>query len=232
VKARNTDASGRAPLGIFGGTFDPIHHGHLRTALEVLERCQLASVRLMLCGQPVHRAAPHAPAALRFDMLQAAVAGESRLVPDGRELRRAGPSYTVDSLLELRAELGSVPLCLILGADAFAALESWHRWREIIDLAHLIVVHRPGSPIALQGALAQFMAGRRDDDPAALRRVGPGVLRLQAVTALDISSSAIRQRVAGGGDPRYLLPDAVRELIMRTGCYRQPAKPQEAEKSA
>jgi nicotinate-nucleotide adenylyltransferase len=228
----HTTENGRTPVGILGGMFDPVHCGHLRTALEVLEACQLAELRLMPCGQPPHRAAPIAPAGLRLQMLHAAVAGEPRLVVEDLEIHREGPSYTVDSLEALRAVPGATPLCLVLGADAFAGLPSWHRWREITDLCHLIVVHRPGYVFSPGGEAGQLLDARRNDDPRALRQASAGVIRVQQVTALDISSSSIRAEVVRGGDPRYLVPDAVRDIIITTGCYRSPHPGKEAQRRA
>jgi nicotinate-nucleotide adenylyltransferase len=212
-----------APLGVLGGSFDPVHHGHLRSALEVLESCGLAEVLLIPSGRPPHRAPPVAGADLRLELLRAATAAEPRLVVDDREMRREGPSYTVDTLRALRAEHGARPLCLVVGGDAFLGLESWHRWRELFDLAHLIVMHRPGWELQARGALAEALRERRSDDPQALRRHSAGAIRVQSVTPLQISSSAVRALVAAGGDPRYLVPDAVRELILETGCYRETA---------
>lgn len=221
MTAERQSVTGPAPVGILGGMFDPVHCGHLRTALEVLESCELGELRLMPCRQPPHRTAAIAPAALRLRMLQAAVAGEPRLAVEELELGRAGPSYTVDSLRALRAGLGATPLCLVLGADAFISLPTWHRWREIGELCHLIVVHRPGHELSPAGEVATLLAARRNDDPRALRAASAGVICVRQVTALDISSSMIRTLVARGGDPRYLVPEAVRELIITAGCYRQ-----------
>jgi nicotinate-nucleotide adenylyltransferase len=209
----------RLPLGILGGTFDPIHHGHLRTALELAEALGLGEVRLMPAGTPPHRPPPVAPAELRWRMLVAAVAGKSGLVPDNRELRRSGPSYTVDSLMELRAENGDRSMCLILGADAFAGLGGWHRWRELPDLAHIVVVHRPGFEVPETGTARELLAARRATSPAELAAAPAGRVLLQAVTPLEIAASAIRARVARGGDPAFLVPDAVRDLILQSGCY-------------
>jgi nicotinate-nucleotide adenylyltransferase len=213
----------RAPLGILGGTFDPIHHGHLRTAVEVAEALGLGEVRLIPAGAPPHRPPPVAPAELRWRMLVAAVAGKSGLVPDNRELRRAGPSYTVDTLRELRAELPERPLCLILGVDAFAGLPAWHRWEELPALAHLVVVHRPGYPDAVPGAAGGLLAACRAATPAELSATPAGRVWLQPVTALAIAATAIRARVAAGGDPAFLVPDAVRDLVLESGCYAPPA---------
>jgi len=210
----------QAPLGLFGGTFDPVHHGHLRTALEVLESCRLGELRLVPASVPPHRPQPRAPAALRLEMLRQAVAGEPRLVADDCELRRGGPSYTVDTLGGLRAQHGSRPLCLVLGADAFLGLPGWHRWAEILELAHLVVVRRPGSRLAPGAELAAAVAGRYCSSAAELASGPAGRVLVQEVTQLEISASAIRRLVAGGRDPRYLVPDAVRRLIAESGCYR------------
>jgi nicotinate-nucleotide adenylyltransferase len=215
----------RSPLGVLGGAFDPVHLGHLRPALEVLEGCRLGQMLLVPYGEPAHRARPAAPAELRLRMLRAAVSAEPRFVVDDREIRRGGTSYTVDTLLSLRAEAPERPLCLVLGADAFLGLPGWHRWRELLSLAHLVVMLRPGWALEPDGELAQVYARHRADDPAVLSRPGGGAIRVQPVTPLGISSSAIRALVAGGGDPRFLVPDAVRDLLMSSDCYRMPAAP-------
>jgi nicotinate-nucleotide adenylyltransferase len=208
------------PIGVLGGTFDPVHHGHLRAALEALERCRLGRILFMPAGNPVHRPQPSASGPQRMEMLRRAVAAEARFTVDDREMKRPGPSYSVDTLKELRAEVGTAPLCLILGADAFLGLPSWHRWREITDLAHVIVMHRPGWTLGAQSEELQKLVAHRlcADMDALLQPCGS--IRIQEMTALDISSSAIRSLVAGGGDPRFLVPDQVRDIIINTGCYR------------
>jgi nicotinate-nucleotide adenylyltransferase len=208
-----------APIGVLGGMFDPVHIGHLRTALEVLTSCQLSSVRFVPCGAPPHRAAPVAAAPLRLQMLRSALAAEPRFLIDERELTRTGPSYTVDTLASLRVEFSDVPLCLVLGADAFLGLPEWHRWQELTDLAHLIVVHRPGWSLPASGAMAGIIAQRRAAGPAALRDRPAGLIFTQPVTQLEISSSAVRALIASGGDPRFLVPDPVRDIILSSGCY-------------
>ena len=217
--ALNGLSSGTGPIGIYGGMFDPVHIGHLRTAFELLTACGLSAVRFMPCGMPPHRPPPVAPAGLRLQMLQAALPADPRFAVDERELQRAGPSYMFDTLASLRAEAGNAPLCLLLGADALLGLPGWHRWQELPALAHLVVVHRPGWQLPVTGPLAEFMAQRRAAGPDALRRLNAGLVLMQQVTQLEISSSAIRALVAAGGDPKFLVPDAVRDIIIISGCY-------------
>jgi nicotinate-nucleotide adenylyltransferase len=193
------------PLAIFGGTFDPIHIGHLTVAWEAAELLD-AEVRLMPASVPPHRPPPLASPAERVAMLRAALAGQSRLTLDARELLRVGPSYTIDTLHELRAEQGPRPLVLLLGADAFAGLPGWHRWRELFDFAHVGVLSRPGVEAAWPDALVQEVAARRVEEVAALRAEPCGKLIELAVTPLEISATRIRELLAVGRDPRYLLP--------------------------
>lgn len=209
----------RGPVGLLGGTFDPVHHGHLRAALEVRAACGLDELRLVPAGLPPHRAAPVAPAALRLRMLRAAVAGVPGLAVDDRETRRPGPSYTIDTVEALRAEEPGRPLCLVLGADAFLGLEGWRRWRDLLGCVHVVVIPRPGWEPDAGGALGAELAARRAPGPGALREPGGGAIVVQAVTPLAISASAIRELLAGGGDPRFLVPEAVREIIVASGCY-------------
>lgn len=192
------------PLAVFGGTFDPIHIGHLTVAWEAAELLD-AEVRLMPANVPPHRSPPLATPAERVAMLRAALVGQSRLVLDARELERDGPSYTIDTLRELRTEQGARPLVLLLGADAFAGLPTWNRWRELFDFAHIGVLSRPGVDAVLADALQEEIATRRVDDVAALRTQPCGKLIELAVTPLEVSATRIRELLAAGRDPRYLL---------------------------
>ena len=209
-------------IGILGGTFDPIHYGHLRLAQEVAAGLRLAQIRFIPCGMPPHREAPHATPQQRLEMARLAVQGNSAFMLDEREIHRPGPSYSADTLADLRAELGwEAPLCLIVGADAFLGLETWHEWRRLFDLAHIVVASRAGAldgpsmPDALQ---AEFAARLRQGG-AALRQAPCGAVVPFAMTALDISASRIRQAVARGESVRYLLPDAVLDYIQRHNLY-------------
>jgi nicotinate-nucleotide adenylyltransferase len=196
------------PLALFGGTFDPVHLGHLSVAWEAAELLD-AEVRLMPAHVPPHRPAPTASAAQRVAMLQAALQGQRRLTLDTRELRREGPSYTIDTLRELRAEQGERPLVLLLGADAFAGLPSWHGWRELFEYAHIGVLNRPGIDVAWSVELALEIAPRQVSDPKCLHDLPAGMVVELAVTPLEISATRIRELLAEGRDPRYLLPSGL-----------------------
>jgi nicotinate-nucleotide adenylyltransferase len=197
------------PLAILGGTFDPVHNAHLRVAWEAAEFLD-ADVHLMPARIPPHRAPPLADARQRVALLRAALSGQDRLALDVRELDREGPSYSVDTLLDVRAEIGNDrPLVLLVGTDAFAGLPSWHRWRELFDLAHIGVLTRPGHEGALPTELRTKVASRRCPNAAALRESAFGRVLPIPVTPLEISASEIRALLAAGREPRWLVPDAL-----------------------
>ena len=207
------------PIGIFGGTFDPIHYGHLRTAFELLQILDFEEVRFVPCGDPPHRGVTFASAALRLAMVRAATRDEPGFVVDDRELRRDGPSYSIDTLESLRAEFPDRSLCLITGMDAFLGLPTWHRWDEILDFAHIVVAHRPGWRAPGDGELGELLARRRARSARDLHETLLGSVYIHAVTQLEIASTEIRRLVADGHDPRYLMPDVVREAIRESSCY-------------
>lgn len=197
------------PIALLGGTFDPIHNAHLRVAWEAAEFLA-ADVHLVPANVPPHRDPPLANAQQRAALVRAALVGQGRLVLDTRELHREGPSYTVDTLAEVREEIGSVrPLVLLVGADAFAALPEWHRWRELFDVAHIGVLTRPGYDGVLPTILRTKIASRRCNDAQALHESPAGRVLPIPVTPLDISASHIRALLASGLEPRYLVPDGV-----------------------
>lgn len=210
---------------VLGGTFDPIHHGHLRAALEAREALRASELRLMPCALPPHRPQPGANAEQRLQMIEAAIRGCPGLRCDDRELRRSGPSYSYDTLVGLRAELGDRPLALVLGADAFAGLPSWYRWSELSSLAHLVVLTRPDAHALIDPRLESLLASAGTADPDALLQQSAGrVLRLE-IPAMPISSTLIRQRLQQSRSVRYLLPDPVIELIEQWRLYRNAVVP-------
>ena len=207
-------------IGIYGGTFDPVHFGHLRPALEVQQVLGLKEVRFIPAGQPPHRDIPHATTTQRLSMLRAAIDDQPGFVVDEREVQRAGPSYMVDTLASLRTELGAVPLCLILGYDAFLGLASWHEWHRLIELAHLVITHRPGWNHDTLSEELQSLVKRHAMTTAQLPEASAGGVAFVEVTQLDISATRIREQIHAGQDIRYLLPEPVYRIIHEQNLYR------------
>lgn len=213
--------------GILGGTFDPIHFGHLRLAQEALEQCGLAAVRFIPAGTPPHRGTPDASAEHRLAMAHLAVHGNPGFILDEREVRLETPCYTVDTLNALRADVGQEhSLCLLMGGDAFLQLHTWHEWRQLFALAHIIVMQRAGgAPLgnAMSSAdpvlLAEYRA-RLAPGPAALGESSAGAILVVDMPALEISATDIRNRCAASRSIRYLVPDAVADYIESNRLYR------------
>ncbi|HUW50355.1 MAG TPA: nicotinate-nucleotide adenylyltransferase [Sulfuricella sp.] len=215
-----------SPIGILGGTFDPIHFGHLRLAQELAGRLGLREVRFVPAGLPPHRTQPFAPAQQRLEMVRLGIAGNPLFALDEREIFKPTPSYTVETLLDLRRETGAAqPLCLFMGTDAFLGLTSWHRWRELFELAHIVVAQRPGfsglgrAAAAMSPELRDMLNRRLVNEPEALDDASAGAIFVQTITALDISATQIREELMAGQSPRYLLPDAVLDYIQTNGLY-------------
>ena len=210
------------PIGVLGGTFDPVHHGHLRLAEEAAEACELERVVLIPAALPNLRAAPATPAQHRLAMVQLAASTNPRFEVDGRELQRPGTSYTVDTLSELRAELGTErALCLILGADAFLRLPAWSRWLQLFDLCHVVVAARPGYDLDAHAAgdIATQWRARRIPDPRGLAARSAGSIARIDIPLLEISATDLRARMSRGASVRYLLPDAVVDYIAAHRLY-------------
>jgi nicotinate-nucleotide adenylyltransferase len=217
-----------SPIAILGGTFDPVHYGHLRFADEVRRALGLAELRLVPAGEPPHRSRPVAAAVDRLAMLRLAVAEFPGLVVDEREIARSGKSYTVPTLEEIRREDGERPLLLLVGADAFRGLPTWHRWRDIFALAHIVVVARPGTPPGsdLPAPLAAEWNSRRTHDMARLFSAPAGFIYEQAIEPQPIAATAIRAQLAHGAAGRAavsgLLPHAVLAYIDQHDLYSIP----------
>ncbi len=209
-------------IGVLGGTFDPIHIGHLRGALEVAELLALDEVRLIPSARPPHRDTPQVSAEQRLQLVRLAAEGEPLLRVDDRELARTTPSWTIDTLESLRGELGvDDQLFLLLGWDAFCGLPSWHRWTELLQHCHLLVLQRPDADTEAPEALRDLLAARSVNEPAAL--CGPaGQIAFVWQTPLAVSATDIRRRLATGRSVRFLLPDAVLHYIDAHGLYRAP----------
>jgi nicotinate-nucleotide adenylyltransferase len=213
-------------LGILGGTFDPVHYGHLELAREVRAALRFAALRLVPAGDPPHRAAPVASAEHRLAMLELALADYPTLEVDAREIRRAAPSYTVSTLEELRADAPARPLALVVGADAFLGFPTWHRWEALFELAHVVVAARPGIVLddALAPALAVHWTRRLRFDARVLAATPAGAIFVQPTTPRAISASAIRRDLARGPEGlaavRGLLPASVLAYIDRNQLYR------------
>lgn len=220
-----TDLAGntrnRATVAVFGGTFDPVHFGHLRAALEAMEMLGLDELRMMPAGDPPHRADTVATAGQRLEMLQLAVRSCPGLRVDDREVRRSGPSFMVDTLAEIRCEAGAAPLLLLIGQDAANALDSWHRWRDLFDLAHLVVMRRPDAHFQCRGELRIQLDQRRVDEVARLHQSPAGCVVTLEITQLDISSTFIRELIAGGRSARFLMPQEVIGYILQRRLYTE-----------
>ncbi len=204
-------------IGIYGGTFNPVHYGHLRTAIDIYERLALDELRLLPCALPAHRGIPEASAKMRLDMLQRAIKNHPQLCIDDRELKRTGVSYMVDTLASIRAEIGQkTALLLVIGSDAFNNLSTWHQWQKLFDYAHIGVMIRP---MISPRSLNDFYRQRQVSDIHSLKSVASGKIYFQQVTQLDISATSIRQMLAEHKNPSFLLPESVIEYIQAHQLY-------------
>lgn len=212
-------ASNKCGVGILGGTFDPIHFGHLRMAIELYETLGLEKVHLIPCYQPVHRATPIASAHHRLAMVQIAAQGEEALYVDDREIKRQGLSYTIDTLKDLRQEMPKQPLSLLVGIDAFLGFLSWHNALDIFNYAHVVIAHRPNYELPQTGPIANLIQKHLQKDRNATHRKLCGGILLCPITALEIAASDIRSQVNLLQNPRFLLPDGVYDYIKQHQFY-------------
>lgn len=214
-------------IGVFGGTFDPIHYGHLRIAEEIAEMIGLREIRFIPAGSPRLRSTPAASQHHRAAMVRLAIRRNSRFILDERETRRPGVSHTVDSLREIKQELGeNVILCFVTGADAFMKLAAWHSWRELFGLCHFIIAARPGQMLTIRhDALPQELEDecrqRWVSSIDSLKNASSGLIFIAPTTLLDISATSIRARVAAGKSIRYLIPETILDYIAANHLYSE-----------
>ena len=209
-------------IGLLGGTFNPIHFGHLRMAQELADSLSLNAVKFIPSANPPHKPPPQVSAEHRAAMVQLAIAGNSQFQFDDRELSRTGASYTVDTLESLRNELGDgTSLILIMGSDAFTKFNTWHRWQEIIKLCHIALVQRPApnNKERLTKELKTFLHNHYTEHAEDLHESSAGLVTMQAITPLEISSTAIRQALQLKHSARYLMPENVLDYIAVNQLY-------------
>jgi len=207
-------------IGIFGGTFDPIHIGHLRTALELKNFLGLDRMLLIPSGDPPHRIKPVTPAVDRLAMVELAVKTESGLEADGREVCRDGFSYSIDTLVELRGELGSTePICFCIGLDSLLTLHNWHRWQEILDYAHIVVAVRPGWELPIEGELSAWLDQYRTEEQERMLASAAGSVFIDEMTLLPVAATALRTALAKGESISYLTTDSVIQYIRNNQLY-------------
>lgn len=209
-------------IGLLGGTFNPIHNGHLRLAQELADALNFNEVRFIPSANPPHKTAPKISAQHRAAMVQLAITDNLLFKLDTRELDRTGASFTIDTLISLQEELGgSVALCLMMGSDAFSKLNTWHRWQALLDFCHIILVQRPAS--ATQPKLAEELSvllhNHYTENISDLTNENAGYIHMQKITALDITSTNIRAQLEAGVSPRYLMPDNVIAYIKKNNLY-------------
>ncbi|MFQ3185463.1 nicotinate-nucleotide adenylyltransferase [Marinomonas primoryensis] len=213
--------TGKSGVAIMGGTFDPIHNGHLRTAVEVLDRYQYSELRLIPCFQPVHKGRPSVSPQQRLEMAKLAISGDARLRVDSREMDREGPSYSVDTLRDIRSEIGpNESLIMVLGMDSFLSLPTWLNWQQLIQYSHLLVVSRPGWEPDLISELSAFCENYRAASSHELQCAPSGRVWFETLTPLGISSSMIRALARKNESIAYLLPEPVQKYIEQHQLYR------------
>ncbi len=209
------------PIAILGGTFDPVHVGHLRIALEIQQAYDLAEVRFIPCWQPVHRDKPFATPEQRLAMLDAAIENQPMFKIDDCEIQRQGPSYTIDTIEMLRQKFPRTPLCLILGLDAWSGFATWHRYEDILRLAHLIIAMRPSYLLPQTGKVAELLKQHQTQDVSALHTSLGGKILVHADTSIDIAATTLRDMIAKGQNPQGLLPDSIYDYIVKHHLYSE-----------
>ncbi|MFM1911420.1 MAG: putative nicotinate-nucleotide adenylyltransferase [Pseudomonadota bacterium] len=210
-------------IGILGGTFNPIHLGHLHLANQLQTKLGFDSIRFMPAALPALKDKPNVTAEQRAEMVKIAIANQPHFSLDTRELSRAGTSYTIDTLISLREELGDeVSICWLMGFDAFANLDAWHRWQELLNKAHLIVVKRPHSSDLsnLNAEVKTLLEKHETKNVEEVKKQAYGKILIQEIAALDISSTEIREKIAQDKDVRSMVPEALLSYIQQHQLYR------------
>ena len=203
-------------IGINGGTFDPVHYGHLRPALEVMQHLGLEQVRFVPCYRPVHKDTPSVSAEQRSDMIRLAIQNQPRFVLDTIEMEKGGPSYTADTLAILKKQFADYSLVLMMGTDAFAKFHTWYHWQQIMQLANVVVMHRPGEPVPESGESGEIY---KQNHVSAFTAEAGQIMDVD-VTQLDISSTLVRHHLLKGLSAEYLLPPCVMDYIKEHGLYK------------
>lgn len=207
------------PVALFGGTFDPVHYGHLRCAQEVRQKLGLDNLYLLPSGTPPHRDTPCATTKQRMEMLQLASLEFPQLLIDDRETRRSGPSYMVDTLREVRSGIGRRPLLLVVGQDAANLLHTWFQWERLFELSHIVILTRPGAPALYSPDLAKQVHLRSGSDMQEVFKSEAGIVLNLEVESIDVSATGIKRRLRSGGSPVSMLPAAVLEYIDKNRLY-------------
>jgi nicotinate-nucleotide adenylyltransferase len=211
-------------IGILGGTFDPIHNGHLRLAVEAHQQLKLDHVRLIPVNNPPHREIPIASSLQRQRMIELAITDQPAFTIDSRELERDTVSYSIDTLKSLRQEYTNDSLCLILGHDAFNKLDSWKDWQELLNYAHIIVANRPNeSSTNISIELKSWIEQHQTTDKIDLEKKQSGFIYFITIPMLDISSSMIRHYYTQGKAVDDLLPTTINTYIEENNLYRDTA---------
>lgn len=208
------------PLGILGGTFDPIHNGHLQIAQTLYQDLNLKEIRFIPCKQPVLKNKTHATTADRLAMLKIALAPYQNFIIDTRELDRTTPSYTVETLQSLRQEMPDTPLCLIIGMDAFLDLPQWHQWQTLFTLCHFIIINRNDCKLTDNASLSTLLKNHETNDLSLLNSKLAGYIFQKSIAPIMISSSTIRQQIKTGENVSHLLPKQVWQYIDSKNLYR------------
>jgi len=208
-------------IGVYGGTFDPIHLGHINAAIEIQQTLGMKEGRMVLSARPPHRRQPVLSIEQRFELLTLATENEEKLIADDCEMHRSGPSYMVDTLFQIKQNKPRQSLALILGMEAFNGITQWHRWTDLLDLAHIVVTDRAGFDNEWDVLVIEVVEKHRTFDKAELKKLTHGKIYRQDVTPIDISATQIRAIVQQGQSAKHLLSPVVWAEISNKNLYTQ-----------